>query len=141
MLPFSSGIELGIGASATFIGNRSQCPFCGSMENIPDGTFKGTVEGIVKILESSSNKFQAVKDLLEALEKSKTSKDLDRLKKSPKFLKLKKWLPDSPEKIAAYIAIVYTIFQLFLKQPNVSIQYNQQFIKIYNEYIILQKGK
>ncbi|GAG00427.1 unnamed protein product, partial [marine sediment metagenome] len=33
------------GASATFIDNKAKCLYCGSLENIPNGTFKATVEG------------------------------------------------------------------------------------------------
>lgn len=101
---FPSGIELGLGATATFAGNRSQCPYCGSMENIPDGTFRGTVEGIVKILESSPNRLQTAKDLLESLEKSKSANDLSKVKRSSQFSKFRKWIPDSPQKLAVYIA-------------------------------------
>ncbi len=132
---FSSGIFMAPGSSATFIGNKSQCPFCGSMENIPDGTFKATVEGFVKILEQSQNPLNRAKELLEALEKSKGSGDLAEIKKSSKFSEFKKWLPDSPEKIAAYIAIIYTIIQLLMQKPNIHIEYNDFFISQYNQVI------
>mgnify|MGYP001570516078 CR=1 FL=1 len=138
---FSSGIDLGTGSTVILKGNRAQCPWCGSMENIPDGTFRGTVEGIAKVLKQSENPVATAKELFEALERSRTPKDLEELKQSSKFSKFRKWLPDSPEKIAAYIAIAYTIFQLLLKEPNMVVQYNQQFISVYNECIILQKGR
>lgn len=138
---FSSGINLGAGATVVLKGNLSQCPQCGSMENIPDGTFRGTVEGIVNVLKQSEDPLKIAKELFEALDKSRTVKDLDDLKKSSKFSEFKQWLPNSPEKIAAYIAIAYTIFQLLIKEPAINIQYNQQFVNIYNEYVILQKGK
>ena len=138
---FSSGINLGAGATATFMGNMSQCPRCGSMENIPDGTFRGTVEGIVNVLKQSEDPLKTAKELFEALDKSRTIKDLDELKESSKFSKFKQWLPNSPEKIAAYVAIAYTILQLLIKEPTVNIQYNQQFVNIYNEYLIFQNVK
>lgn len=138
---YSSGINLGIGTTVTLKGNLSQCPYCGSMESIPDGTFKGAVEGIVKLLDQSENPLSTAKDLLEALERSKNSNDLDKLKESSKYFKFKKWLPDTPEKIAAYIAIIYTIIQLLLHEPMVHIEYNQQFINIYNQKIILDPNK
>lgn len=134
---FPSGIELGLGATATFVGNLSQCPFCGSMENIPDGTFKGTVEGIVKILESSPNRLQTAKDLLEALDKSKSENDLVKIKRSSQFSKFRKWIPDSPQKLALYIAILHTIIQLLIKNPTVQIEYNN-FVNIYNQTTINQ---
>ncbi len=134
---FPSGIELGVGASTTFVGNLSQCPFCGSMENIPDGTFKGTVEGIAKILESSPNRLQTTKDLLEALEKSKTKKDLSRLKNSSQFSKFKKWIPDSLEKIYYYVIILQVIIQLLTKNPVIKIEINEV-INVYNQVVASQ---
>ena len=137
----SSGINLGVGASVTLKGNRSQCPYCGSMENIPDGTFGSTVEGIVRVLEQSRDPAGTAKDLFDVLEKSKTPEDLEILKRSSKFSKFKKWIPDTPQKVAAYVAIIAVILQLLLKSPDVHIDCNQQFIKNYNQYIILQEEK
>jgi len=137
---FPSGIFMAPGSSATFIGNKSQCPFCGSMENIPDGTFRATVEGFVEILEQSKNPLDKAKELLEALEKIKGSSDLAEIKKSSKFSEFKKWLPDSPEKIATYIAIIYTIIQLLTQKPDVHIEYNDFFISQYNQVINIEKN-
>ena len=58
---FSSGINLGSGSTVILKGNKSQCPYCGSLENIPDGTFRGTVEGIVQILEKAENPIKKAK--------------------------------------------------------------------------------
>ena len=104
------------------------------MENIPDGTFRATVEGFVEILEQSKNPLDKAKELLKALEKSKSSDDLAEIKKLSKFSEFKKWLPDSPEKIAAYIAIIYTIVQLLIQKPNIRIEYND-FNNQYNQVI------
>jgi len=134
---FSPGIELGVGATIILEGNRAQCPFCCSMESMPDGTFRGTVEGVVKILESSPNQLQTAKDLLEALEKSKSKNDLSEVKHSSRFSKFKKWIPDSPEKLAVYIAILNTIIQLLIKSPTIQIEYNN-FVSIYNQITINQ---
>ena len=137
---FSSGINIGSGATVTLVGNTSQCPFCGSFENIPDGTFRGTVEGIVQVLEQSENPLKRSGELLDALERVKSQEDLKRIKSSPKWSAFKKWLPDSPEKIAAYIAIIYTIVQLLTKEPKMSIQYNI-FIEQYNQVVNIKNGK
>ena len=131
---FSSGIFMAPGSSATFIGNKSQCPFCGSMENVPDGTFRATVEGFVEILEQSKDPLNKARELLDALEKSKNSNDLSEIKESSKFSGFKKWLPNTPEKIAVYIAIVYTIIQLLTQKPDIHIEYND-FINQYNQVI------
>jgi len=134
---FPSGIELGIGATATFVGNLSQCPFCGSMENIPDGTFRGSVEGIVKILESSTNRLQTAKALLEALEKSKSENDLSKVKHSSQFSRFKRWIPDSLEKIYYYIVILQAIILLLTRNPVIKIEVNNV-MNIYNQIIVSQ---
>lgn len=134
---FSSGIEMDPGASATFIDNKTQCQFCGSMENIPDGTFRATVEGFIQALEQTDNPLKKAKELFEALQKSKTEKDLSVIKESSTFAKLKKWIPNSPEKIAAYIAIIYTLIQLWTKSPSVHIEYNT-FVNQYNQTINIE---
>lgn len=134
---FPSEIELGVGATATFVGNLSQCPFCGSMESIPDGTFKGTVEGIVKILESSPNRLQTAKDLLEALGRSKTENDLSKLKHSSRFSKFKRWIPDSLEKIYYYIVILQAIILLLTRNPVIKIEVNNV-MSIYNQIVVSQ---
>lgn len=134
---FSSGINLGVGATAILKGNISQCPFCGSLENIPDGTFKGTVEGIAKILEQSDNPLNTAKDLLKALENSKTENDLFKLKNSSQFSKFKKWIPDSLEKIYYYIMILQAIIQLLAGSPIIKIEVNNV-INTYNQIIVSQ---
>lgn len=137
---FSSGLNIGPDSTVTLMGNKARCPSCGSWENIPDGTFKGTIEGIVRILEQSGNPLQKTKELLEALEEAKSQNDLIKLKESSRFRSFRKWIPDSPEKIAAYIAIVYTIFQLLTKNPTIHIDYNI-FINQYNQVVNIKVGK
>lgn len=121
---------MGPGSSATFIGNKSRCPHCGSLENIPDGTFKDTVDGFIKILKGSENPLNDAKALLEDLEKG----DLKEIKESSKFSRFHKWIPDSPEKIAVYVAIVCAIVQLLTQKPDINIEYNT-FVSQYNQTI------
>lgn len=106
------------------------------MENIPDGTFRSTVEGFIKILEDSGSPLQNASELMEALQKIKTANDLLEIKKSSKFSKYEKWIPNSPEKIASYVAIIYTLVQLWTDQPG-HIEYNT-FINQYNQTIEVQ---
>lgn len=141
---FPSGINLGVGATATLKGNISQCPFCKSMESIPDGTFKGTVEGIIKVLDESDNPIGEAEELLEALKKSKTPEDFKKIKESPRFSKYKKWIPDSPKKLSYYAIIVATliaIIKLLLENPEQHIEYNQHFINVYNSCVIVKNSK
>ena len=132
---FSSRIDMGLGSSATFINNKSQCPYCGSMENIPDGTFRSTIEGFTKILEASDNPIEKAKELLSELKKIKTIDDINSIKKSAKFEKFKDWLPNSPEKILVYISIISVIINLLIKNPETHIEYNT-FVNQYNQTII-----
>jgi len=131
---FPSGIEITAGSSATLIGNMSRCRYCGSMENIPDGTFKATVEGFIQILKTSHDPLKEARELLESLQKSKSANDLETIKQSAKFSKFEAWIPNTPEKIAAYIAIVYTAVSLLTQKPDTHIEYNT-FINKYNETI------
>jgi hypothetical protein len=123
------------GSSATFESNKAQCPFCGSWENIPDGSFKATVEGFINILEKFPNPLDTAKDLLSALESIKAPSDLDKIKINPKFSPFSGWLPNTPEKIAAYVAIIYSIIQLLTQKPAVQIEYNNYFIEQYNKTV------
>lgn len=134
---FSSGINLGVGATITLKGNLSQCPFCGSMENIPDGTFRGAVEDIVRILEQSDNPLNTAKDLLKAFENSRTEDDLSKLKKSSQFSRFQKWVSDSLEKIYYYTVILQAIIQLLTRNPIIEIEVNNV-MKTYNHIIISQ---
>lgn len=123
------------GASATFIGNKSRCLYCKSWENIPDGTFKATVTGFIEILKNSKDPLNDAQAILEALKKSKDAKDLEELKKSSRFSHFQKWIPDSPEKLAAYIAIVCAVIQLLTQRPKSHIEYNDAFIIQYNQTV------
>lgn len=134
---FPSGF-IAISKKPCFFKNcQSQCRFCGSMENIPDGTFRSTVEGFVKVLEIVDDPLGKAKELLNELQKSRTSGDLLKIQKSQNFTEFKKWLPDSPEKIAAYIAIIYTVVQILTKDPVQNFEYNT-FVNQYNQTIDMQ---
>jgi len=138
---FSSGIEIGEGSTVTLSNNLINCPFCGSTQNLPDGTFRGTVEGIVRVLQKAENPLEQAKRILEALERSRTAGNLSDLSKQPWYNRWQKWLPNSPEKIAAYIAIFYTIIQLLTKEPDKPVVYNQTFINQYNQTINIKDNQ
>lgn len=132
---FSSGFSFGPGTIINMRGNVSLCPFCGSPQSTPDGTFRATVEGFTAILKNSSDPLKEAEQLLEKLESIKTNEDLEGIKKSSSLKKFKRWLPDTPEKIAAYIAIVYTFIQILTSQPRAVNNYNV-FVKQYNQTVI-----
>jgi len=131
---FSPGICIEGNSSITFNNCVSNCPFCGSSQSIPDGVFKDTVEGFIEFFRGSDSSLKNANELFNALQKIETPQDLEEIKRSKQFEELKKWLPNSPEKIAAYIAIAYTIVQMFTKSPSTSINYNS-FVEQYNETI------
>lgn len=129
---FSPGIFME-NSLATFNDCQTKCPHCQSLQKI-NGTFRTTVEGFVEYFKKDNNPLQSVSRLFEILQTSKTPQDLVMIKKSKEFSKFEKWLPDTPEKIAAYIAIVYTLVQLFSKSPSISIDYDI-FVKQYNQTV------
>ena len=129
---FSPGIVMSPGSSLTFTFTncKARCPYCESMENIPDGTFRTTVEEFIEILRKSDDPIKDSYELLEKLKESKSENDLTVIKQSARFIKFSDWIPNTPERIAAYIAIVYTIMTLLMQKPDVNIEYNT----IVNQY-------
>lgn len=135
---FPSGIAMGPGSSATFIGNKSKCPFCGSMENIPDGTFQATVNGFIEILRDSKNPLQDARDILHGLEKARITKDLSAV---PYSEKIELFLERNKLKIGIAIAVLTALVNLLTKQPNIKIDnniINQQFYNQFNQVIHLE---
>jgi hypothetical protein len=127
------------GASATFINNTSFCPHCGSAESIPNGTFRATVEGLIKVITSDENPLATSVEFLDALKQVKTTDDLVAIKQGNRFAKLQKWLPDSPEKIAAYIMIISTLVHILQGGQSSNIEYNT-FVNEYNQTITINTG-
>ncbi len=134
---FSSGIHLSEGKSITFQGGfQIQCPRCGSLESIPDVTIKATVQGIAQILRKSQNPLQDVAEILEALEDGRRKASVAPLQVKPWYEEVKKWLPGTPEKIAAYVTIFAAMQQILTRDPGQHIEYSPTFIEQYNQTII-----
>ena len=133
---FSSGMTASNGGAIIFTDYRARCPKCGSLENIPDGTFQATVDGVASLLLKSQNPLQEVSGILETLEDSRRQESIEPLRSKPWYLAFKKWLPDTPEKIAAYLTIYAAIHQILTKDPSQHIEYNPTFIEQYNQTII-----
>ena len=123
----------------TFENCYAQCPRCGSLESIPDGTFQETVEGIARLLRKSHNPLREVGEILGALEHSNRQGSVSPLQSRPWFLKFKKWLPGIPEKIAAYVTIFAAMHQILTRNPSQHIEYSPTFIDQYNQTIIYQQ--
>ena len=128
---FSSGINMAPGASVTLTDNKSICPFCGSWENIPNGTFMATVNGFIDILKDSKNPLKDAKEILSGLEKN----DISNI---PSGGKVEKILENNWRKIVVAIAILKIIIDLLTKNPHVQIDntiIDQKFFTEYNQSI------
>jgi hypothetical protein len=136
---FSSGMAVSNGGTIILESCYAECPRCGSTESIPDGIIQETVEGIARLLQKSSNPLQEVGDILGALENSRQQGSVSPLQSRPWYLKFKKWLPDTPEKIAAYVTIFAAMHQILTKNPGQHIEYSPTFIEQYNQTIIYQQ--
>jgi hypothetical protein len=133
---FSSGMAVANGGAITFSNYRAQCPRCGSLESIPDGTFQETVDGIAKLLLKSQNPLQEVGNILSAIQDGSRQGSISPLQSQPWYLQYKKWLPDSPKKLAYYAAIFTAIYQVLSKDPSQKIEYSPTFIENYNQTIV-----
>lgn len=132
---FSSGIFMAPGSSATFTGNKSKCPFCGSMENIPDGTFKAAVNDFIDMLRESENPLQDAKDMLDSIKRNDLSN-------TPHKDKIEIFLKNNKLKIAIGIAVLKIFIDLLTKNPDIEINnniVNQQFYNQYNQIINIEK--
>ena len=137
---FPSGIFMTPGSSATLVGNKSQCPFCGSMESIPDGMFRVAVNGFIEILKDSKNPLQDAKDILGGLKKAKDTQGLSKVPYDGDKVEL--FLKKNKLKIAVSIAVLKVFVDLLTKQPNIEINHsiiNQQFYNQYNQIIKTDK--
>jgi hypothetical protein len=133
---FSSGMAVSNGGTIAFENCYAQCPRCGSLESIPDGLFQETVEGIARLLRKSQNPLQEVGEILGALKDSSLQGSVSPLQSKPWYLTFKKWLPDTPEKIAAYVTIFAAMHQILTRNPSQHIEYSPTFIEQYNQTII-----
>ncbi len=111
--------------------NTFTCPRCNTKADYTEQNFRYTesqatelatfgkiVKAFIETVEASGEPFKAASELLGELEAAKQKGNISDLKKSKRFAAFKKWLPDSPEKVAAYIVIAQVIVQLLTKEPD-----------------------
>lgn len=133
--------------------NTFTCPHCNAKADYSERDFRYTsaqtlelasfgkiVQAFVDHVQSSDKPLEVASDLLGELERAKAKNDVAGLQESSKLSKIRKWLPDSPEKIAAYIAIAHVIVQLLTREPNVKIEYNTVIHQI-NQTVVVQEPK
>jgi hypothetical protein len=128
---FPSGINMRPGASATIIGCKSRCPYCGSWENIPDGNFKMTLDGVLEIIKTSANPLKDLNEILDGLNKAKRGQDFS---KNPRKDVIEQFLKNNKYKIGILIVIIKIIIQLLIKDPLVKIDCNILNNEFYNSY-------
>ena len=96
------------------------------------------IPDILELVEESNNPLQDVREILLALKGVSETLDYQSLKKNSEYSKLKKWIPDTPEKLAAYASLIFLVLQLLSTAPSKSIQINNNFI---NQYQIIFDNK
>lgn len=127
------------GAAIELINCKSQCPRCGSLESIPDGIFRETIEGIANLLQVSTNPLGDVKQILDTFEEVKRKGSILPLQSKPWYIQLRKWLPDTLEKVGIYAGILGVLHQVLAKDSSVQIEYSPTFIEQYNQAIIYEQ--
>jgi len=93
---------------------------------------------VLDIVRNSDTPIEDAREILRALKEVSESKIYSELEKNKKYRSLKKWIPDTPEKLAAYAAIVALILQFITKEPQNNIEINRTFIQEYT--IIVNAG-
>ena len=98
-------------------GCTQQCPKCGTVHNVPDGSFSVTPSDVLQILLSYENPLWEARYILEELKKIKTQEEFDQKIKSDEELKKhKKWLPKDFKDLAEIIKILLIVIPLLLTQ-------------------------
>jgi hypothetical protein len=131
---FHSGLELSANTYLTMHGNVSQCPRCGSMESLPEGNFKTTVDGILRLVREAPDARKSAEELLAMARLAEASGDVTQLRNS----ELARWLPDNPQLAVGYIQILIAalqvVLQLLLSNPSGRIEHHEHY-NTYNTYI------
>ena len=96
------------------------------------------IPDILELVEESNNPLQDVCEILLALKGVSETLDYQSLKKNSEYSKLKKWIPDTSEKLAAYASLIFLVLQLLSAAPSKPIQINNNFI---NQYQIIFDNK
>ena len=131
--------------------NNFTCPHCDNVRSYSERDFQYTpnqadklatfgkiVLNIVHEVEQSENPLKRATKLLEEFEKAKNANDISQLKDSSNLVALRKWLPDTPEKIAAYLVIIQIIIQFLTKNPGQKIEHNTVINQFQQNTIIQQ---
>jgi len=86
---------------------------------------------IVSVITNASNPVQEANEILRLLREGKAIGNFDSLEKNKKYAALRKWLPNTPEKLAAYATIIVVVSQSLGKAPETKIEINNFFLNQY----------
>ncbi|MGZ8173171.1 MULTISPECIES: hypothetical protein [Methylobacter] len=90
---------------------------------------------IVEAIENSSDKLREALSIQAIIQDACQSGDLNKASKLQKYEKLSAWIPDTPEKLAAYIGIITIIIHMLTTEPEKKIEVNTVFITNVYTYI------
>lgn len=122
---FNSGFKIVNVPSVVMTGNKSRCPRCGTWASLPDGTFRANAEGLLEFLASTPDRRRFTEELLQDLRRAQSTGEVATLAANKKYESIARWLPNTPEKLAVYIALLQLMLQLLSRDPHVTINVNQ----------------
>ena len=120
-------------------GKPFSCKYCGTKQ-VYENSFQATFNEVYEIISDSSSPLKEAEKILHGLEAVKMGKRVNDLGEFYQSKSFRKWLPNSPEKIAAYIAIITAIIMMLKQHPEPKIDMDV-FINIFNETSITTINK
>ena len=131
--------------------NTFTCPSCDKRSNYSEKDFMYSkpqadklaffgkiVEAIISVVEESRNPLKMATEMLGDFEQAKSSNDPSIFNQSSHLKFLKKWIPDTPEKLAAYVVIGQLVVQSLINQPQDKID-QRTIINNFNQTLIIEQ--
>jgi hypothetical protein len=101
-------------------------------------SFGKIVKAFIDYVEAGETPLATASELLAELQYANARNDVSYLHNSSKLSGLRKWLPNSPEKIAAYIAIADVLLRLLSRDPGTTIEYNTVINQLNQTIVVTQ---
>ena len=86
---------------------------------------------VIALVKESRTPLEDVREILTALKEVSETMNYRSLESNPKYSKLRKWIPDTPEKLAAYATLIALVIQLISNGHPERIEVNNNFITQY----------
>lgn len=109
---YQSGVHLGSNATATLHIDTSQCPFCGELNKMPEGTFRGTVDGFISIVNGAPDRVKELEDILDALKHIQSGSE-----PAAANPEVRKWLPKDLKQVGEWILLVGNLLVMLNQNP------------------------